>query len=130
MPELQANQQVNRVGKYLYKHIEGAEKIQFFGNTCDVYIRVLYQVPYWERIPGKEAEGYNDVKEMMIDVNITTYQNKLRVNVIEMSPEERTLGFDLYKPELLKELEPAKEMIWAKVIKRISTAYKDYDFTF
>ena len=127
---LQANQQVNRVGKYLYKHIDGAKSIKYTGNTCDVYVEVLYQVPYWERIPGKEAEGYNDVKSMMIDVNITTYQNKLRVNTIEVSPEEKTLGFDLYDPKLLEDLESAKEMIWAKVIKRISTAYKDYDFTF
>lgn len=124
-----ASQQVNRVGKYLYKHIDGAYKYTKSSNQYDVYFTLLYQVPYWERIPGKGSD-YNDVHEMTIDLNITTYQNKLRVNVIELTPEERTIGHDVYRPELLEDLPSAMKLIWYNVIKRVSKAYKDYDFIF
>lgn len=128
-PTIPASQQVNRVGKYLYKHLDGAVKIKYSGNTCDVYTILLYQIPYLQRIPGKGKE-YNDVHEMYINLNITTYQNKLRVNVIEITPEERTLGCDVYKPELLEDLEEAKRLIYQKVCKRLSKAYEEYDFLF
>lgn len=117
--KLSANQQVNRVGKYIYKNLDGAFKFKTSSNTCDVYITLLYEVP-----------GSNDVKEMTLDLNITTYQNKLRVNIIELTPQERTIGYDLYKPEDLMNLEEAKKTILQKVIKRISKAYEGYNFLF
>ena len=126
---LSASQQVNRIGKYLFKHIDGAFKYSKSSNQYDIYFTLLYQIPYWERIPGKGSE-YNDVHEMTIDINLTTYQNKLRVNVIETSPEERTIGYDLYRPEVLTDLPEAMKLIWFGVIKRVSKAYKDYDFIF
>lgn len=126
---LSASQQVNRIGKYLFKHIDGAFKYSKSSNQYDIYFTLLYQIPYWERIPGKGSE-YNDVHEMTIDINLTTYQNKLRVNVIETSPEERTIGYDLYRPEALADLPEAMKLIWFGVIKRVSKAYKDYDFIF
>lgn len=122
-------QQVNRVGKYLYKNLDGAFKIEFSPNMCDVYVTLLYQLPYLDRIPGKGRE-YNDVHEMTLNLNITTYQNKLRVNVIEMTDEERTLGHDTYSPEKLINLSDAKDLIFNKVVKRVSKAYEDYDFIF
>lgn len=117
--KLSANQQVNRVGKYIYKNLDGAFKFKTSSNMCDVYITLLYEVP-----------GSNDVKEMTLDLNITTYQNKLRVNIIELTPQERTIGYDLYKPEDLMNLEEAKKTILQKVIKRISKAYEGYNFLF
>lgn len=128
-PKLAASQQVNRVGKYLYKHLDGAFKIKNSSNTCDIYSTVLYQIPYLKRIPGKGKE-YNDVHEMTINLNITTYQNKVRINIIEMDPNERTIGYDLYKPEVLEDLDFACKLIYQKVCKRISKAYEDYDFLF
>lgn len=128
-PKLQAGQQVNRVGKYLYKNLDGAFKIEHSPNMIDVYVTLLYQLPKLQRIPGKGRE-YNDVHEMTLDINITTYQNKLRVNVIEMTPEERTLGYDCYSPEKLDNLEDAKDMIFNRIVKKVSKAYQDYDFIF
>ena len=127
--ELQAGQQVNRVSKYLYKHLDGAFKLEKHPNMCDVYITLLYQIPRLQQIPGKGKE-YNDVKEMTLDLNVTTYQNKLRVNIIEMTPEERTIGHDTYSPEKLIDLEKASELIYNKVVKRVSKAYEEYDFIF
>lgn len=128
-PKLQGGQQVNRVGKYLYKKLDGAFKITFSPNMCDVYITLLYQIPYLQRIPGKGRE-YNDVHEMTLDLNITTYNNILRVNVIEMSPEERTLGHNTYSPEVLADLNIARHKIFENVVKKVSKAYEDYDFIF
>lgn len=127
--KLQAGQQVNRIGKYLYKNLDGAFKYKTSSNTCDVYFTLLYQIPYLQRIPGK-GKQYNDVHEMVIDLNVTTYQNKVRVNIVEMDPNERTLGYDVYLPEKLEDLESAKKTILNKVIKKVSKAYEDYDFLF
>ena len=119
-----ATKQVNRVGKYLKKHMDGAYKYVQRANECDVYVTLLYQLkPEYGGLP-------NDVHEMTIDINITTYQNKLRVNTLEVTPENRTLGFDLIKPEDLRNLELGKEMIQTIVGNRIRKAYRDYIILF
>ena len=127
--KLSANQQVNRVGKYLYKNIDRAFKYKTSSNTCDIYFTLLYQLPLDMQEPDKGKE-YNDVHEITVDINITTYQNKIRVNVIEMTPKQRTLGYDLYEPELLENLESAKSRIFKRVVKKVSKAYSEYDFLF
>lgn len=126
---LPASTIVNRVGKYLYNHLDGAFKFQTSSNTFDVYTTVLYQLPRYAQIPGKGPK-YNDVHEMVLNLSITTYVNKVRVNIIEVSPEEKTIGFDVYEPSVLMDLEEAKRIIFQKVCKRISKAYQDYYFLF
>lgn len=120
----QASQQVNRVGKYLYKGLDGSFKFKISPNMYDIYITLLYREPY--------VRGISDttIHEMVIDINITTYMNKVRVNVIELSPEEKTLGFDVYEPESLYNLEEGAARIYNNVCKRISKAYKEYEFLF
>lgn len=122
--QMPASQRVNRIGKYLYKHLDGAYNYKKSGNMYDVYCTLLYQLK-----PEFGGE-VNDVKEMTIDINVTTYQNKLRINTIEMTPKERTLGFDLMKPEELIDLQKAMEIIIWKVGNRIRKAYKDYIILF
>lgn len=122
--QIPASLQVNRVGKYLYKHLDGAYKYEKSSNMYDVYVTLLYQLK-------PECGGeVNDVQEMTININITTYQNKIRINTIEMTPMERTLGFDLMKPEDMMDLQKAKEIIIWIVGNRIRKAYKDYIILF
>lgn len=128
-PKLHSNQQVNRVGKYLYNHIDGAFKYKTSSNMFDVYFTLLYQLPI-ETQDWSKGEDYNDVHEMTINLNITTYQNKLRVNIIELTPNQKTIGYDLYLPEQMINLEEARKLILDKVVKRVSRAYKDYEFLF
>ena len=123
------NQKVKQIGKYIYNHIDGAFKYKSSSNMYDIYLTLLYQIPYWNRIPGKGSE-YNDLHEMTIDINLTTYQNKIRVNTIEMTPNQRTLGYDIISPEKLQDTEEAMHLIYNKVKKRISRAYSEYDFLF
>lgn len=112
-----ASKMVNRLGKYLYNHLDGAFKYKKSGNTFDIYTTLLYEL--------KEEYGgvKNDVREMTLNINITTYQNTIRVNTIEVTPDERTLGYDLLKPELLDDLDAAQSVIMTKVHKRIDKAY-------
>ena len=123
------NQQINKIGKYLYKHIDGAFKYSTSSNTCDIYFTLFYQIPYWNRIPGRGKE-YNDVHEMTININLTTYQNKIRVNLIELTPDERTLGSFVLKPDQLYDLQLTKQIVLDKVIGRVKAMYDGYDFIF
>lgn len=111
---------VNRLGKYLYNHLDGAFKYKKSGNTFDIYTTLLYEL--------KEEYGgaKNDVREMTLNINITTYQNKIRVNTIEVTPDEMTLGYDLLKPELLDDLDAAQSVIMTKVHKHIDKAYNHH----
>ena len=68
--------------------------------------------------------------KMKIDINITNDENKIRVNVIEISPKERTLGCYVFSPEVMDDLENAKKLILDKVVKRVSKVYEEYDFLF
>ena len=125
---LQAGQQVNKIGRYLYKHIDGAYKIQNTANMCDVYIMTLYQATEEDRKSGYADD--NDMHQMNMNINVTTYQNKIRVNVIEISPEERTIGSYVIPPEKLQDLEEAKKLILSKITRSLSKLYQDYDFIF
>lgn len=126
----EVSQLVNKVGQYLYKNIDSAYKGVRSTNTYDVYMFVLYQLPYEKWIPGKSKEGYNDTHEMHINISLTTYQSKIRVNVTEISPEEWTFGYILIPPEKLKNLEDARKLIYEKVTQKIKNHYKDYNFLF
>ena len=126
---LSANQQVNRVGKFLYKHIDGAFNYKKSSNMYDVYMTILYQLPVESQDKSK-GEEFNDLHEMTLDINVTTYLNKVRINIIEMTPEEKTIGYDLYEPEKLEDLVNASEIILKKIHKRISREFREYEFLF
>ena len=127
--KLSANQQVNRIGRYLYNNIDGAFNYKKSSNTFDVYFTLLYQLPLYMQDESKGGD-YNDVHEIAVDINITTYQNKIRVNTIELTPMQRTLGYDIYDPCTLEDLELAKKKIFNKVCKKVCKAYAEYEFLF
>lgn len=130
-PVIPASQLVGRIGKYLYKHIDGAFKFKSSSNMYDVWITVLYQIP--PRLVEKYKltdPKYLDVNEMTVNINITTYQNKLRVNVIEVTPEEKTLGCDVIPPNKLQDLKQAFDLIMLKVRTRLTKEFSDFDFIF
>lgn len=123
---LQAGQIVNSVGRYLYKHIDTAYDMKKSPNMVDIYFEIAYQLlPEYRKV--KEDE---EAHVMSININVTTYQNKIRVNVIEVSPEERTLGFDVFKPELFENMNEGMKIVLDKVRKRIKRAFKEYEFYF
>ena len=120
--QLPASTIVNRVGKYLYNHIDGTYKYVKDRNTYDVYVDMEYQkFPEYTESPP--------IENLKIIISITTYRNKIRVNTIELTPDERTLGFDLFEPEELVDLEKAKYEILKQVKYRIRKAYPDYSLS-
>ena len=124
-----ANKKVNILGKYLYKHLDGAFKYTTTSNTCDVYFTLLYQLKPQDQLPSNTPEE-NDDHELTIDLSITTYQNKIRVNILEVTAMEKTIGCDVYDPEITKALKSAMDLIYSRTVKRVSRAFKDYDFLF
>jgi hypothetical protein len=130
-PVVPAGQLVNRIGKYFYKHLDGAFKMEKTANMCDVYTTVLYEIPpEVVKICNLENSPYAEVNELNININITTYQNKIRVNLIEMSPEERTISHDVFPPEKLQDMRKAYELIWGRLMDRLEDEFAFFDFVF
>lgn len=124
-----ASKLVNQLGKYLYKHIDGAYEYEKSPNTFDIYMTVYYQVPQLSDKPGRGIT-YSDIYEMDLNLNLTTYSNKIRMNIIEISPEEQTVGFDVIPPEKLEDLPAAQNLILSRVEKRLRKYFDGYEFLF
>lgn len=128
-PKLQASQLVNKVGRYLYKNIDGAFQMKSTSNTFDVYTTLLYMLLPEFRSPRNNKEA-NDVQEMTLNLSITTYQNKIRLNIIEVDPNERTLGYFLYPPELFDNMETAFTKIQRDFNRIVTKKYERYEILF
>ena len=128
-PKLQASQIVNKVGRYLYKNIDGAFRMKSSSNTFDVYTTLLYQLLPEFQSPANDRKQ-NDVQEMTLNISITTYQNKIRLNIIEVDPNERTLGFFLYPPELFDNMEAAFAKIQRDFNRTVVKKYENYKILF
>lgn len=127
--KLEGGQIVNKLGSYMYKNLSGAIKKQNSGNMCDIYFLIYYQVPLNKR-DHRISEDYNDMHEMTLNLNITTYQEKIRVNILEVSPDELTLGCKTFKYDCVNDLEKFKNDVMKYVEKRVSNVYEEYDFVF
>ena len=130
MKSIPTNQLVNKVGQYLYKNIDSAFQTLRSSNTYDVYLKVYYQLDRLNQVPGRQQEGYNDMHEMVINISLTTYSNKIRVNIHEVNPENWTFGYFVVEPEKLQDVSNAKKLIYEKVCKKIAKHYEDYNFLF
>lgn len=120
---------VNILGKYLYKHIDGAFKYNVSGNMSDIYLYVYYQLPKLYQDWTKPDE-YNDMHEMTINLNLTTYSNKVRLNLIEVSPSEKTLGHVVLDCSKLQDLKVAHELVMCKIKQILARNFKEYEFIF
>ena len=125
--EPQASELVNRVGKHLYENIDGAYQFKKSANTYDVYMIVLYELPVY--VGKKQIRTYteNGMSEVNVNINITTYQNKIRVNTILLTPDEVTLGFDLFSPKKFQDLHEGCMEIERKVRNRIDKYFENYE---
>lgn len=124
-PKYQGGQAVNIIGKYLFKHIDGAYNFKKGANTYDVYFTILYQLKEDYR-----TDKDHDMHEMNINISITTYSDKLRMNIIEISPKEKTLGFNTFPLSKFDDLQAGYELIMNTLMKRLSKEYQNYDFIF
>ncbi len=111
---------VNKVGRYLKKNIDGAYKISFKPMICEVLMRMYYQLE-------GDLETFN---EMDFEISITSYQNKVRVNITEITELEKTIGQIILREDELKDLSLAKKRILETLKKAISKEFSDYIFVY
>lgn len=125
---LHQSQIVNKLVKYLYKNLDGAFKMRIAPNEGDVYLTVLYMLPVYL---GKSQKKYDStVHEMTVDLHITTYADKIRMNIIAMNPQASTIGFDTFPIERMQDMEVAKTLVLNKLHKRLEKEFDDYEFMF
>lgn len=124
------SQLVNKIGKYLYKHIDGADRYKISGNQNDIWFTVLYQVPEYSTQIGRGMKYSEEVYDLQLNINVTTYRNKIRVNLIEVSPEERTLGHFVYMPEQVQQVATICNVIIQDIAKKLNKVFADYNFIY
>ena len=95
-----AGSYVNRIGKYLKQNIDGAYKIKFSPMECEVFFQMLFEVP-------ENIESYGEIKFAII---IVSYQNKLRINITEISEREKTVGQIILKDADLENMTDFEEI--------------------
>ena len=124
--------QVKRLGKFLSKNLTGVYKVEEPPNQYIIYSTILYQVKPEVRKAmkryQKEFQGIEEtVYEMNIYYNITTYQQYIRVNVIQLDENEQTLGYLRLEPKELMSLPFCKQKILEYTKKVIEKKYSDYE---
>lgn len=125
---MQGGQYVNKVGRYLYEHLDGAFKVDKSPNMYDIWLTLLYQIPS-EYLTESEKEDV-DVQELTINLNVTTYDDKLRVNIIVEDEYEKTIGTKTFSFAKLDNLEWLRLEILKFIRKKLEKEYEDYDFYF
>lgn len=129
MINLHPTQVVNILAKYIYKNLDGRQKFKIGMNTCDIYFTVYYQVPEISVYPGDDI-SYSDIYEMNLNINITTYQNSIRINIYEISPLETTIGFLKYKLDQFYDIQQLKIQCMNDIKKKVTMRYNKYEFIF
>lgn len=125
---MHGGQYVNKVGRYLYEHLDGAFKVAKSPNMYDIWLTLLYQIPS-EYLTESEKEDV-DVQELTINLNVTTYDDKLRVNIIVEDEYEKTIGTKTFSFAKLDNLEWLRLEILKFIRKKLEKEYEDYDFYF
>lgn len=124
--------QVKRLGKYLKDNLSGVYKVVEPPNEYVIYSTILYQIDpevrkamkrYKDELQGIEENVY----EMNIYYNITTYGKYIRVDVIQLDEYEITLGFLRLEPKDLISLPYCKQKIVNYCKKRIEKKYEGYE---
>ena len=124
----------------MFKNLAGATSFKKSSNTFEINTIVLYQIPLDIKkkynLPDDET---TDVQEMNLNLNITTYQNKLRFNIIEETPDALTLGckvinLGLQKYQKAKTNQQLFELVMNDLQKYIYQSlekrYSDYEFLY
>lgn len=117
-------QDINKIAKYIYKHTDGAYKLSFGVNQVDVYMYFYYH-------SGTSSD--EPVKQMNLDINMTGYDNKIRLNVTEIDDMENTFvgtTIPVESLDTLEDLEYLRKIVYNKIVKGIEKEYADYDIIY
>lgn len=111
---------IKKVGKYLNNTIDGAYKMAFHPMECEIFMRMYYQVPGIK-------ESFDEMKFI---ISITSYQNKLRINLTENDEFEKTIGQLILFPEELNDLGIVRKRVMQMIKKAISKEFDEFDFIY
>ena len=120
---------IRNVSKYIYKHIGDPVKYTTRPQSISVFFTIYYQIPIAGDRPGSPMQ-YGDVYDMIIEMNLVTYANKIRVNILEISPEEYTIGHKVYDPDEFLNVSELQSLIIDDTYTAIKKRFEDYEFIF
>lgn len=116
-------QDVNRIAKYIYRNTDGATKMKFGVNQVDVYMFLYYH----------DSDPNTPVQQMDLDINLTSYDDKIRFNVTEMTHMEKTLLHGTVAAKDLdnqQNLEKIRQTIYDKMIKAVEKEFAEYEIVY
>lgn len=135
--KLSPEQEVNTLGNYLYKNIDSSFKFEKRASKFDLWITVLYEVPKSIIEKYDLDESYDELNEMVLNLSLTTYRHhsdstipKIRINIIEESPDELTIGSKTYDLTRFNDYYELRDNLMNYIIVRLSKKYEGYDFIF
>lgn len=135
--QLTAEQEVNTLGKWLYKNLDGAFKQQKSSSKYDIWSVVLYSVPYEIRKKYNLDEDYSEVNEMVLNISLVAYRDrnnseipKIRINIIEENPDELTIGSKIYNLTRYNDYYEIRDNMMDYIRVRLENRYEGYDFIF
>lgn len=128
--------QVKRLGDYLTKNknpdlrLTGVYKVEQPPNQYLIYTTIMYQIDpevrkslkrYQKEFQGKEE----DIYEMNILINITTYGQYIRIYFVQLDEYEQNLGYMRLEPEELMSLPYCKDKVQKFIKNKIEKKYAD-----
>ena len=127
---LQPGQLVNKLGEYLYKNIDSAYTFKKSPGSYDIHLEVYYQIPIYPKHPQDKITYEDKIETMKILLSLTHYDNKIRVNIIELGEYEPTIAHKTYKIDELSDLVKARTVILNLIQTKLTSYFKDYEFLF
>ena len=123
-------QLVNKLGEYLYKELDSAYSFNKSSNLYEVYLEAYYQVPHYGDHPQDKIKYDDEIKTMKLMISLTYYDEKIRVNLIELGEYEPTLAHKTYKIKELETLNNARTKVEKLIRDSLTKYFKDYEFIF
>ena len=125
------NKIVNSIGKYLYKNLEGSYSLKKHSNSCEVKFTVLYQIPKNVSDKYSLAKAERDkVNVMDVCADVATYGNVLRVEILQITPESKTVAFKSFKAPAPLNVQKFLKRVLQFVTSSIEKEYEGYEVLF
>ena len=122
---------VKRLGKYLKDHLAGVYNIKEPPNEYIIYDTILYQIKKSLRQEMKKYPELEGIEEKIYEknyyFNITTYSQYIRINVIQLDENEKTVGYLRLDQKDLISLPYCKKKLLNYVRRVIGKEHQGYD---
>lgn len=114
--------------KYVYKNLDGSFKVEKDSTGWVVYSTILYAIP--QSVVKRYGFSDDEVNELDIRIDFKTYADKLRVEVIELRPDEKTIMFKTLKESTFNNVQEGYQTVLGLIKKSIQKEFQDYDILF